>query len=234
MAASQFQALQTPAFEDNAFREVLPEVKEIQSKYRLDDRIIRDLDMQMKKRLDTLKDDLAALQEILSGARNPAGLLRIKIREMEEGTFRGTATPDRDVGHIAKKFGLDANAAAKLAEVLGKRDDKKKDIRQLTKHLELSNRPSSLVMMMLKDMRAGMPIKDPNYPPAIGSLAQKKASKGYKKSRSRSRGRRRHDRDSSSSPPARSPARSSGAGPDPGKVSQNKAPRPQTLLERFG
>merc|ERR1719498_2018921 len=127
-----------------------------------------DLDMQMKRRKNT-EDDVKALWEILEGARNPSGLLRVKIREMEEGTFRGTATPDKDVEDLARKFSLDAQASAKLAEVLSKREDRKKDLRQIAKHLELSNKPSSLVMLMLKDLRNGISVKDPEYPAALAA-----------------------------------------------------------------
>merc|ERR1719352_499545 len=119
--------------------------------------------MQVKRRRSlgtgTVEDDCKALWEILDGARNPAGLLRVKIKEMEEGTFRGTLTPDRDIEEMAKRFSLDAQASAKLSEVLAKRDNRAKDIRQISKHLELSNKPSSLVMLMLKDLRAGKTVQ---------------------------------------------------------------------------
>jgi hypothetical protein len=154
-----------------------PEVTELVQHFKLDERIMRELDLQMKRRKGTIPEDIKALREILEGARNPAGLLRVKIREMEEGTFRGIATPDRDVEDLARKFSLDAQAAAKLAEVLSKRDERKKDIRQLAKHLELSNKPSSLVMLMLKDLRNGITIKDPEYPAAVGSYAHKRGQK---------------------------------------------------------
>lgn len=227
-----------------------PEVTELAHHFKLDERITKDLDIQMKRRKNTLEDDLKALWEILEGARNPAGLLRVKIREMEEGTFRGTATPDRDVEDLAKKFSLDAQASAKLAEVLSKREDRKKDLRQVEKHLELSNKPSSLVMLMLKDLRAGIAVKDPEYPAAVGSYAHKRGMKrgsgGSRRSRSRSRGRRRRrSSESSSSPPSEFLRRqaqkaagadqggSSGSGPA-AEVSAGAGPRPMTLLERFG
>ncbi|CAE7657848.1 unnamed protein product [Symbiodinium necroappetens] len=226
--AHSFQVPQPPPQDDE--KDVKQSIKELQARFKLDDRIVRDLAGQMKKRRDTSREDMQALWEILGGARNPAGLLRVKIREMEDGKFRGTLTPDKDVEELAKKFNLDAQAAAKLAEVLSRRDDRKKDLRQIQKHLQLSNRPSSLVMLMLKDMRNGLPIRDPEYPPAVGSLAHKRGMKGQ---RSRSRTKRRRA-SSSSSPPLRSPVRSCGAGPDPKKVATARGPRPQTLLERFG
>merc|ERR1719277_2705108 len=176
-ATSQFTLQAAQAYEESVQQAVDTEVQELARHFKLDERITRDLDVQMKKRQGTFEDDMRALWEILEGARNPAGLLRVKIREMEEGTFRGTATPDRDVEEMAKKFGLDAQASAKLAEVLGKREDRKKDLRQICKHLELSNKPSSLVMLMLKDLRAGIAVKDPEYPAAVGSYRHKRGLK---------------------------------------------------------
>merc|ERR1719221_22833 len=200
MLACQYTMQAAQAYEQSVSQAIDTEVTELQHHFKLDDRITRDLDTELKKRSKTFDDDMRALWEILEGARNPAGLLRVKIREMEENTFRGTATPDRDVEELAKKFGLDAQASAKLAEVLGKRDDRKKDLRQIAKHLELSNKPSSLVMLMLKDLRAGLPVKDPEYPAAVGSYAHKRGlRRDIRRSRSRGRGRRRRRSSSSSS-----------------------------------
>mmetsp|Transcript_39134 Transcript_39134/g.62620 ORF Transcript_39134/g.62620 Transcript_39134/m.62620 type:complete len:392 (-) Transcript_39134:83-1258(-) len=223
-----------------------PEVTKLVEHFKLDERMAKDLDSHMKRRKDTIDDDIKALYEILEGARNPAGLLRVKLREMEEGTFRGTATPDRDVEDLARKFNLDAQAAAKLAEVLSKREDRKKDIRQLQKHLELSNKPSSLVMMFLKDLRNGISIKDPEYPAAVGSYAHKRGVKRPpgRRSRSRSKSRRRRRRSSSSSSPPseflrRQAAKAAGEDGDASalavkQASEEGTPRAMTLLERFG
>lgn len=249
MSTSHFTLQAAQAYEESVQQAIDTEVQELAHHFKLDDRITKDLDVQMKRRSQSFDDDMRALWEILEGARNPAGLLRVKIREMEEGTFRGTATPDRDVEDLAKKFNLDAQASAKLAEVLGKREDRKKDLRQIQKHLELSNKPSSLVMLMLKDLRAGLPVKDPEYPAAVGSYAHKRGLKrGGGRSRSRDR-RRRREESSSSSPPRGLAAtgggggagagrgtvsRSSGAGPLPTQVPRDGGARPMTLLERFG
>lgn len=227
-----------------------PEVTELAEHFKLDERMVKDLDSHMKRRKDTMEDDIKALYEILEGARNPAGLLRVKLREMEEGTFRGTATPDRDVEDLARKFSLDAQAAAKLAEVLSKKDkeDRRKDVRQLQKHLELSNKPSSLVMMFLKDLRNGIGIKDPEYPAAVGSYAHKRGMKrppgGSRRSRSRSKSRKRRRRSSSSSSPPseflrRQAAKAAGEDGEPSatvvkQAPEEGAPRAMTLLERFG
>lgn len=252
-AVSQAQAFEqaSQAFEQAQAATLEPEVTELAHHFKLDERIARDLDMQMKRRKLTIEDDMKAIWEILEGARNPAGLLRVKIRELEEGTFRGTATPDRDVEELSRKFGLDAQASAKLAEVLSKREDRKRDIKQISKHLELSNKPSSLVSMMLKDLRNGVQVKDPEYPAAVGSYAHKRGLKGRPggggrggggerpaKSRSRSRRRRRRS-SSSSSPPEEFKANlAKGLSAAGNKLDSNSAsqdgPRPMTLLERFG
>eukprot|EP00413_Alexandrium_margalefii_P014837 CAMPEP_0204543496 /NCGR_PEP_ID=MMETSP0661-20131031/19804_1 /ASSEMBLY_ACC=CAM_ASM_000606 /TAXON_ID=109239 /ORGANISM="Alexandrium margalefi, Strain AMGDE01CS-322" /LENGTH=230 /DNA_ID=CAMNT_0051550219 /DNA_START=9 /DNA_END=698 /DNA_ORIENTATION=+ len=151
-----------------------PEITELAHHFNLDERAARALDQQMKRRKDTYDEDLEALWEILKGARNPSGLLMVKVREMAEGTFRGFSTPERDVSEFARKYRLDAQASAKLAEVLQKRETPKEDMKKLSKHLERSNKPSALMMLMLKDMRAGKPIPDPQHQAAIGSTQHEK------------------------------------------------------------
>merc|ERR1719277_675665 len=157
--------------------------------FNLDDRSTRALDAQMKTRKATFEEDMEALWEILGGARNPSGLLMVKIREMAEGVFRGFSTPEKDVAEFARKFGLEAQASAKLAEVLAKREDPKDDMKKLSKHLERSNKPSALMMLMLKDLRAGKPVKEPEHQAAMGSAAHRKELQEEKSRRNRSRSR---------------------------------------------
>merc|ERR1719161_2495154 len=135
-----------------------PEVVELAHHFQLTDRHARMLDEQLKKRNDTYEDDIAAMYEILKGAKNPADLLMVSIRWMEAGTFDGTNTPNPDVEKAAKKYKLDAPSACKLAEVLEGRKDPDDDLRKISSHLERSNKPSSLVMMMLKNLKSGNPI----------------------------------------------------------------------------
>merc|ERR1719277_834152 len=143
--------------------------------FNLDDRSTRALDQQMKQRKATFEEDMEALWEILAGARNPSGLLMVKVREMAEGVFRGLSTPEKDVADFARKFGLDAHASAK--------------------HLERSNKPSALTMLMLKGLREGKPVPEPEFAAATGSAAHRKELEQQKKRderrRSRSRDRRR-------------------------------------------
>jgi len=231
-------------YEQAVSDKIEPEVQEFADHFKLDERITKDLAIQLNRRNNTFEDDLESLYQILEGARSPAGLLRVKIREMEDGSFKGTGSPDKEIEELGKKYGLDSQAVVKLNDVLGKRPDRKKDLKMLIKHVELSNKPSALIMMMLKDLRAGKPIVEPEYPAAVGSYAHKRGLRRSERSRSRNKkkGRRKEKEEresSSSSPPppqrqsrsrSRGAARSSG-GPKPESV---KGPRPMTLLERFG
>merc|ERR1719486_793794 len=98
---------QAAAAYDQQEKPLEAEVVELQKEFNLDDKIIKDLDTQLKKR-NSVEDDMKSINAIIEGARNPAGLLRVKIREMEEGTFRGAATPDADIEEMGKKYKLDS------------------------------------------------------------------------------------------------------------------------------
>merc|ERR1719392_255248 len=89
-------------------RNLEPEVIELAHHFNLTDRHARLLDEQLKKRNNTYEDDIAAMYEILKGAKNPADLLMVSIRWMAEGIFNGTKTPNPDVEKAAKKYKLDA------------------------------------------------------------------------------------------------------------------------------
>jgi hypothetical protein len=168
-----------------------PEVVEIAHHFQLTDRHARMLDEQLKKRNDTYEDDIAAMYEILKGAKNPADLLMVSIRWMSEGVFNGVKTPNPDVEKAAKKYKLDAPSACKLAEVLESREDPDDDLRKICTHLERSNKPSSLVMMMLKSLKGGNAVEDCKKAPAIGSHMHKSEMQKQERSkRSRSRGGR--------------------------------------------
>merc|ERR1740121_3596069 len=142
---------------------ISPEVAELSEYHGLDDRATKALDEEMKKRKETFDADMQALWVGLEGAKNPSGLLMIKLKDMRMGLFRGMSALGREVQDFAKKHRLDAQAAVKLAEVLDKRDDPEGDMAKIGKHLERSNKPSSLMMMLLRDLREGKPVKDPEY-----------------------------------------------------------------------
>lgn len=165
------------------------EVIELAHHFNLTDRHARMLDEQLKKRNNTYEDDIASMYEILKGAKNPADLLMVSIRWMAEGVFRGTQTPNPEVEKLSRKYKLDAPSACKLAEVLESRNDPDNDLRKICTHLERSNRPSALVMMMLKDLKSGGPVDESTKAPAIGSYLHKiELERASRKSKSRGRG----------------------------------------------
>jgi len=177
---------------------IAPEIAELVEHHGCDERSARALHDEMQRRHATFEEDMEALWIGLEGAKNPSGLLMMKIKDMRMGTFRGMSALKGKVHQWAKKNNLDTQAAVKLAEVLDGRDDPEGDMVKLERHMERSNKPSSLMMMMLKDLRDGKPIKEPTHAAAIGSRAHQKEldreHRGGGRSRSRSRGRRDRDR----------------------------------------
>lgn len=189
---TQQQALEYDQAKMNS-KDMEPEVTELAHFFNLGERHARMLNEQLKARNNTYEEDIASMYEILRGAKNPADLLMVSIRWMREGVFRGTATPNREVEKIMNKYKLDAPAACKLAECLESRDDPDGDLKKVCTHLERSNKPSSLVMMMLKDLKAGNAIENCTKSAAIGSYLHKKETssagqKNQRGGRSRSRG----------------------------------------------
>merc|ERR1719188_1794758 len=106
---------------------IAPEVTEFSDHFGLDERATKALDDEMKKRKDTFDADMQALWIGLEGAKNPSGLLMLKLKDMRMGQFRGMTALDTKVQEFAKQHRLDAQAAVKLAEVLDKRDDPDND-----------------------------------------------------------------------------------------------------------
>jgi len=169
---------------------IAAEIAELAEYHGLDERATRALDEEMKKRKATFDADMQALWVGLEGARNPSGLLMMKIKDMRIGTFRGMSALKGKVHQWANKNNLDTQAAVKLAEVLDGRDDPEGDMIKLERHMERSNKPSSLMMMMLKDLRDGKPIKEPSHAAAIGSRAHQKELDREHRGGARSRSRR--------------------------------------------
>lgn len=168
-----------------------PDVQELCDHFEIEDRHLQRLNEIMKGRQDSFEGDMLKLWEKLEDAREPAGLLVVKMREMEEGTFVGKQKADKQLADMVKKFGLDNMAEARLADILSRFDDDKRKgmYEELERHLEVSNRPSAMVMMLLKKLSAGEGLGRPG-PPAPGSYVDKK-----NRERGESKSDRRGDRD---------------------------------------
>lgn len=202
--ATQLQQIAQAASAPATLPGTHPDVQELAEHFQLDERIAKQLDEIMKTRAETFEGDLIALWDILETARNPAGLLHVKIKEMQDGTFVGLPKLAKDVRDMSRMYQLDDQATRKLAEALEKRAaTRKEDVELLHKHLETSNKPSARVMMMLGKLRTGQPLGDPDQRIAKGSYLdrmeqgreekskERRRSRGRGRSRSRSRGRRR-------------------------------------------
>jgi len=195
-ALAQLRFQQVAAeYEQQKHAGISPEVAELAEYHSLDERAAKALDEEMKKRKDTFEADMQALWVGLEGAKNPSGLLMVKLKDMRMGTFRGMSALNGKVQEFAKKYRLDTQAAVKLGEVLDKREDPEGDMEKVGKHLERSNKPSSLMMMLLRDLREGKPVKEPEFAAAVGSkMHEKELEKTLRRSRSRDRGRRSRSR----------------------------------------
>lgn len=212
-AQSNFTQQQAVAFDQaKASSTALePEVVELVHYFKISDRHARMLNEQLKRRNNSYDEDVASMYEILKGAKNPADLLMVSIRWMEKDIFRGALTPNLGVEKAAKKFKLDAPSACKLAESLETREDPDGDLEKICSHLAASNKPSSLVMIMLKDIKSGAVIQTCSKQPAIGSYLHKKETTKdndrKQSSRSRDRGFKYRNNRSSRSRDRRSPSR---------------------------
>merc|ERR1711933_626106 len=103
-----------------------PDVQELCDHFHIEDRHLQRLNEIMKNRQDTFEGDMLKLWEKLEDAREPAGLLVVKMREMEEGTFVGKQKADRDLATIVKRYALDHTAESRLADILARFDEQKK------------------------------------------------------------------------------------------------------------
>ncbi|CAJ1403599.1 unnamed protein product [Effrenium voratum] len=174
-----------------------PQVQELAEYHGLDERATRALDEEMKKRRGSFESDMQALWVGLEGSKNPSGMLMMKLKDMRMGVFKGMTALNKKIQDFAKRNRLDAQAAVKLGEVMEGRDDIDGDLAKIAKHLERSNKPSSLMMMMLRELRDGKPVKDPEYAAAIGSKIHERELRDAMKDRDRSRSKPRGGRDES-------------------------------------
>merc|ERR1712157_184733 len=56
--------------------------------FNLDDKLRTRMVESMSKRIPTFKEDLITLRDVIRTARHPPGMLSLKLREMENGSFQ--------------------------------------------------------------------------------------------------------------------------------------------------
>merc|ERR1719217_870941 len=120
-----------------------PDIQEFCDRFSIEARMAKLLNEELNKRPDTWEGDLLALYEIIENARVPGGLLMVKIKEMQNGTFVGKPKPDEKILNMAKKFKLDDEAISRLAEVFAKHPNRDDGLGKLERHMEVSNKPSA-------------------------------------------------------------------------------------------
>mmetsp|Transcript_6360 Transcript_6360/g.13896 ORF Transcript_6360/g.13896 Transcript_6360/m.13896 type:complete len:300 (-) Transcript_6360:43-942(-) len=178
-----------------------PDVQELGDYFNIEDRHIKRLHELMKGRQDTFEADLLRLYDVLERAHSPAGLLVVKMREMEEGKFIGKVKPCAQLVSMTKKFKLDSEAESKLADILARHEEGKRQdyLNQLERHLEASNKPSAMAMMLLKKLGDGQPLGRPGNPSPgsyLDKVEQERKAREEKNRESRQdRDRDRRDRD---------------------------------------
>lgn len=147
-----------------------PDVQELCDYFHIEERHARRLNEIMKNRQETFVADMERLYDVLERANSPAGLLVVKMREMEEGTFVGKVKADKDLAAVSKKYKLDEQAESKLADILARYDDarRKEYLIEIERHLEVSNRPSAMAMLLLRKLGEGQSLGKPG-PAAPGS-----------------------------------------------------------------
>merc|ERR1719410_1212162 len=175
-----------------------PDVQELCDYFHIEERHARRLSDIMKNRQETFVEDLERLYDVLERANSPAGLLVVKMREMEEGTFVGKVKADKELAALSKKHRLDDRAESKLADILARYDDdrRREYLVEIERHLEVSSRPSAMAMMLLRKLGEGQPLGRPGLP-APGSYIDRQQREQRGGSDRGSGGDRGRDRDRS-------------------------------------
>merc|ERR1711948_46312 len=124
---------------------------------------------------------------------------------------------DKDTLKLKKMYGIDEAATKALAQALAKREStREKDVEELHRHLETSNKPSARVMLLLNKLRAGEPLPPPETRVAPGSYLDKKRKKEEEEKKKKDRSRSREQRHRSPERSDRGRARGSGDRDDRG------------------
>jgi len=107
------------------------EVREFAKKFNIDDALKKRLVNALSKRFNTFKEDLSTLRDLLRSARHPPGMLSLKLREMESGTFISRDwTPERSKSpsqRASNRRQLDNTAKRSRSRERDREKDKERD-----------------------------------------------------------------------------------------------------------
>lgn len=163
-----------------------PEVMALCRDYRVEDRLMRKLNLILQRRPETFADDIRTLREKLKLPRAEIGVLMLQL---ERGSFVNQSSVGEDILKLVDKYGLDSRAKERLVESMSQRKaTRAQDMAAIDERLVDAERPSGLLMKLLQslDTEGKMPHK-PGSGPGVTSGHRPPAEKEERKSRSRKR-----------------------------------------------
>jgi len=193
-AASETQTA-TPASGTNSKsgmtpgEKVDPQVASLCRDFRIEDRLMRKLNLVLMRRPETFRDDIVTLREKLGAPRAEVGVL---ITQLEKGIFVTKGSMHPDLVALVNKYGLDNRASERLVESMAKRKETRKtDLQDLDIRLGSADRPSGLLMKLLQGLD-----QDGRLPPAPRSLGIPGSAGGsWERERERERDRKKQEED---------------------------------------
>lgn len=154
------------------FGGIHPDVEELCQRFDIDERAMKRLNECMcTRRLDTWTEDLERLWEDCEHSKNkgtnPTALLMKKVTDMYNGVFVAKTGKDKDVRDLAKKYKFDDEAKRRLEEavVLKDPDEKKKILKEMHAHLDITHNTSKCVMRLLSYIMKDRPLPHPTEGP---------------------------------------------------------------------
>jgi len=184
------------------FGGIHPDVEELCQRFDIDERAMKRLNECMStRRLDTWTEDLERLWEDCEHSKtkgtNPTALLMKKVTDMYNGTFVAKTGKDKDVRDLAKKYKFDEEARRRLEEALVLKDPevKKKILKEMGPHLDITHNTSKCVMRLLSFIMKDRPLP---HPSDSGPKGDKGKGKGKDdKGKGKGKGKDRDERDRS-------------------------------------
>merc|ERR1719188_1790385 len=129
---------------------VEPQVRDLCRTFNIEERLMKKLNVVMKRRPESFDEDLQTLRERLGEPRADIGVL---ITQLEKGLFVSIGCMPKPMVELVKKYSLDDRASQRLAESMMKRKDTMKDdLKDLDVRLASAERPSGLLMTLLQGL----------------------------------------------------------------------------------
>merc|ERR1719171_937958 len=149
--------------------DLTPDVKALVEHYGIQDHQASRLMNALNKREATMKEDVNALWDILAEARNPGGLLSVKLKELEDGSFAGRrrgggggggggggADLPPEAKELCDHFEIEDRLRGRLGKCLADRPNTRdEDMATLWDALEHARAPAGLLVAKMKAMEDG-------------------------------------------------------------------------------